>query len=87
MFCLNELFPEFIFDLKSLFSTFFFPSTKFEDSFFLQKELNNYNIKVLSRIKEKKNGDYFTSPTEKLTKLIEINPLVGKFKEDLKLDL
>ena len=54
---------------------------------FLQKELNNYNIKVLSRIEEKKNGDYFSSPTEKLTKLIEINPLVGKFKEDLKLDL
>ena len=54
---------------------------------FLQKELNNYNIKVLSKIEEKKNGDYFSSPTEKLTKLIEINPLVGKFKEDLKLDL
>ena len=54
---------------------------------FLQKELNNYNIKVLSRIEEKKNGDYFSSPTEKLTKLIEINPLVGKFKKDLKLDL
>ena len=54
---------------------------------FLQKELNNYNIKVLSRLEEKKNGDYFSSPTEKLTKLIEINPLVGKFKKDLKLDL
>ena len=54
---------------------------------FLQKELNNYNIKVLSKIEEKKNGDYFSSPTEKLTKLIELNPLVGKFKEDLKLDL
>ena len=54
---------------------------------FLQKELNNYNIKVLSKIEEKKTGDYFSSPTEKLTKLIEINPLVGKFKEDLKLDL
>ena len=54
---------------------------------FLQTELNNYNIKVLSKIEEKKNGDYFSSPTEKLTKLIEINPLVGKFKEDLKLDL
>ena len=54
---------------------------------FLQKELNNYNIKVLSKIEEKKNGNYFSSPTEKLTKLIEINPLVGKFKEDLKLDL
>ena len=54
---------------------------------FLQTELNNYNIKVLSKIEEKKNGEYFSSPTEKLTKLIEINPLVGKFKEDLKLDL
>ena len=54
---------------------------------FLQKELNNYNIKVLSKIEEKKNGDYFSSPKEKLTKLIELNPLVGKFKEDLKLDL
>ena len=54
---------------------------------FLQKELNNYNIKVLSKVEEKKNGDYFSSPSEKLTKLIEINPLVGKFKEDLKLDL
>ena len=54
---------------------------------FLQKKLNNYNIKVLSKVEEKKNGDYFSSPSEKLTKLIEINPLVGKFKEDLKLDL
>ena len=54
---------------------------------FLQTELNNYNIKVLSKVEEKKNGDYFSSPTEKLNKLIEINPLVGKFKEDLKLDL
>ena len=54
---------------------------------FLQTELNNYKIKVLSKIEEKKNGDYFSSSTEKLTKLIEINPLVGKFKEDLKLDL
>lgn len=54
---------------------------------FLQTELNNYNIKVLSKVEEKKNGDYFSSPSEKLTKLIEINPLVGKFKEDLKLDL
>ena len=54
---------------------------------FLQTELNNYNIKVLSRVEEKKNGDYFSSPSEKLTKLIEINPLVGRFKEDLKLDL
>ena len=54
---------------------------------FLQTELNNYNIKVLSKVEEKKNGDYFSSPSEKLNKLIEINPLVGKFKEDLKLDL
>ena len=54
---------------------------------FLQTELNNYNIKVLSKIEEKKNGDYFSSPSEKLAKLIEINPLVGRFKEDLKLDL
>ena len=54
---------------------------------FLQTELNNYNIKILSKVEEKKNGDYFSSPSEKLTKLIEINPLVGKFKEDLKLDL
>ena len=54
---------------------------------FLQTELNNYNIKVLSRVEEKKNGDYFSSPSEKLTKLIEINPMVGRFKEDLKLDL
>ena len=30
---------------------------------------------------------HLASPSEKLTKLIEINPLVGKFKEDLKLDL
>ena len=52
---------------------------------FLQTELNNYNIKVLSKVEEKKNGDYFSSPSEKLTKLIEINPLVGRFKEDLKL--
>ena len=54
---------------------------------FLQTELNNYNIKVLSKVEEKKNGDYFSSPSEKLTKLIEINPMVGRFKEDLKLDL
>ena len=54
---------------------------------FLQTELNNYNIKVLSKVEEKKNGDYFSSPSEKLTKLIEINPVVGRFKEDLKLDL
>ena len=54
---------------------------------FLQTKLNNYNIKVLSKVEEKKNGDYFSSPSEKLTKLIEINPLVGRFKEDLKLDL
>ena len=54
---------------------------------FLQTELNNYNIKVLSKVEEKKNGDYFSSPSEKLNKLIEINPLVGKFKQDLKLDL
>tara|TARA_B100000886_G_scaffold84613_1_gene55295 strand:+ start:8616 stop:10280 length:1665 start_codon:yes stop_codon:yes gene_type:complete len=54
---------------------------------FLQTKLNNYNIKVLSKVEEKKNGDYFSSPSEKLTKMIEINPLVGRFKEDLKLDL
>ena len=54
---------------------------------FLQTELNNYKIKILSTIDKKKNGDYYSSPSEKLTKLIEINPLVRKFKEDLKLDL
>ena len=75
------------FRLPSKISLIEFEKEREAFTIFLQKELNNYNIKVLSRIKEKKNGDYFSSPTEKLTKLIEINPLVGKFKEDLKLDL
>ena len=44
---------------------------------FLQKELNNYNGKSFIKDRGEKNGDYFSSPTEKLTKLIEINPLVG----------
>ena len=54
---------------------------------FLSNELNNYEIKILSKIEEKKNQEYYSSPTEKLAKLVEINPLVGKFKDDLKLDL
>ena len=54
---------------------------------FLRTELNNYEIKILSKIEEKKNQEYYSSPTEKLAKLVEINPLVGKFKDDLKLDL
>ena len=54
---------------------------------FLRTELNNYEIKILSKIDEKKNQEYYSSPTEKLAKLVEINPLVGKFKDDLKLDL
>ena len=54
---------------------------------FLRNELNNYEIKILSKIEEKKNQEYYSSPTEKLAKLVEINPLVGKFKDDLKLDL
>ena len=54
---------------------------------FLRTELNNYEIKILSKIEEKKIQEYYSSPTEKLAKLVEINPLVGKFKEDLKLDL
>jgi DNA polymerase-3 subunit gamma/tau len=54
---------------------------------FLRTELNNYEIKILSKIQEKKNQEYYSSPTEKLAKLVEINPLVGKFKDDLKLDL
>ena len=75
------------FTLPSKISLIEFEKEREAFTIFLQKELNNYNIKVLSKIEEKKNGDYFSSPTEKLTKLIEINPLVGKFKEDLKLDL
>ena len=75
------------FRLPSKISLIEFEKEREAFTIFLQKELNNYNIKVLSKIEEKKNGDYFSSPTEKLTKLIEINPLVGKFKEDLKLDL
>ena len=54
---------------------------------FLRTELNNYEIKILAKIEEKKNQEYYSSPTEKLAKLVEINPLVGKFKDDLKLDL
>ena len=54
---------------------------------FLRTELNNYEIKILSKIEDKKNQEYYSSPTEKLAKLVEINPLVGKFKDDLKLDL
>ena len=54
---------------------------------FLRTELNNYEIKILSKIEEKKNQEYYSSPTEKLAKMVEINPLVGKFKDDLKLDL
>ena len=75
------------FTLPSKISLIEFEKEREAFTIFLQTELNNYNIKVLSKIEEKKNGDYFSSPTEKLTKLIEINPLVGKFKEDLKLDL
>ena len=75
------------FTLPSKVSLSEFEKEKEAFTIFLQTELNNYKIKVLSKIEEKKNGDYFSSPTEKLTKLIEINPLVGKFKEDLKLDL
>ncbi len=75
------------FRLPSKISLIEFEKEREAFTIFLQKELNNYNIKVLSKIEEKKNGEYFSSPTEKLTKLIEINPLVGKFKEDLKLDL
>ena len=75
------------FTLPSKISLIEFEKEREAFTIFLQKELNNYNIKVLSKIEEKKNRDYFSSPTEKLTKLIEINPLVGKFKEDLKLDL
>ncbi len=54
---------------------------------FLRTELNNYEIKILSKIGEKQNQEYYSSPIEKLAKLVEINPLVGKFKDDLKLDL
>ena len=75
------------FTLPSKISLIEFEKEREAFTIFLQKELNNYNIKVLSKVEEKKNGDYFSSPAEKLTKLIEINPLVGKFKEDLKLDL
>ena len=75
------------FTLPSKISLIEFEKEREAFTIFLQTELNNYNIKVLSKIEEKKNGDYFSSPAEKLTKLIDINPLVGKFKEDLKLDL
>ena len=75
------------FRLPSKISLIEFEKEREAFTIFLQKELNNYNIKVLSKVEEKKNGDYFSSPSEKLTKLIEINPVVGRFKEDLKLDL
>ena len=75
------------FTLPSKISLIEFEKEREAFTIFLQKELNNYNIKVLSKVEEKKNGDYFSSPSEKLAKLIEINPLVGRFKEDLKLDL
>ena len=76
-----------IFTLPSKASLSEFEKNKEDFTSFLQTELNNFEIKILSKIKEKKDGTYYSTPSEKLTKLIEINPLVGKFKDDLNLDL
>ena len=76
-----------IFTLPSKASLSEFEKNKEDLTSFLQTELNNFEIKILSKIKEKKDGTYYSTPFEKLTKLIEINPLVGKFKDDLNLDL
>ncbi len=76
-----------IFTLPSKASLSEFEKDKEYFTSFLQTELNNFEIKILSKIQEKKDDKYYSTPSEKLTKLIEINPLVGKFKDDLNLDL
>lgn len=54
---------------------------------FLQTALNNYEINIKGKLDDKKSDEYYSSPNEKLNKLIEINPLVLKLKDDLNLSL
>lgn len=54
---------------------------------FLRKELSNYSISIQTRIKKSDSSQKAYLPKEKLEKLMEKNPHVGKLKKDLGLDL
>jgi DNA polymerase III subunit gamma/tau len=52
----------------------------------LRKELNNYGLQMETRIKENGFQQKAYLPREKLQKLVEKNPLIGKLKKELDLD-
>jgi DNA polymerase III subunit gamma/tau len=52
----------------------------------LRKELNNYSLKIESRIKENDFKQKAWLPREKLENLMEKNPLIAKLKKELDLD-
>ena len=52
----------------------------------LRKELNNYGLQMETQIKENGFQQKAYLPREKLQKLLEKNPMIGKLKKELDLD-
>ncbi len=54
---------------------------------FLREELKNDSIELEILVDKSTSKEYYSTPSEKFDKLTKINPLLKKFKDDLKLDL
>ena len=54
---------------------------------FLRKALNNFSIVINVIVKESGEKKFIYTPEEKYQQLIEINPILGKLRQELDLDL
>ena len=54
---------------------------------FLRKALNNFSIVINVIVKESGEKKFIYTPEEKYQRLIEINPILGKLRQELDLDL
>ena len=54
---------------------------------FLREELKNDSIELEILVDKTTSKEYYSTPSEKFDKLTKMNPLLKKFKDDLKLDL
>ena len=54
---------------------------------FLREELKNDSIELEILVDKSTSKEYYSTPSEKFDKLTKMNPLLKKFKDDLKLDL
>jgi DNA polymerase-3 subunit gamma/tau len=54
---------------------------------FIRKALNNFSIVINVIVKETGEKKFIYTPEEKYQRLIEINPLLGKLRKELDLDL